>query len=197
MLIANRLLLALATAVLLSACAGTDFKRPDAQALVVGKSTAADVTRVMGAPMQVGEALKNEQKIKTARYAYATTGGESLYSGVVPARAMVFSTFNDVLVGQEFVSSFKIDATEFDEAKVKNLVKGKTTRAEVEALFGKPSGEVIYPIIKKAGEKAYVYGYSQARGTAFNMKFYAKTLVVSFDAQGVVSDVDYSSSGEK
>lgn len=197
MLLSNRLLLALATAALLSACAGTDFKRPDPQALVVGKSTAADVTRVMGEPRQTGEALKNEQKIKNVRYVYATTGGESLYAGVVPARAMVFSTFNDVLVGQEFVSSFKIDATEFDEAKVKELVKGKTTRAEVEALLGKPSGEVIYPIIKKAGEKAYVYGYSHAKGNAFNMKFYAKTLVVSFDPSGVISDVEYTSSGEK
>lgn len=197
MFIANRFLLALATATLLSACAGTDFKRPDSQALVVNKSTAADVTRVMGAPRQVGEAVKNEQKIKTSQYVYATTGGESLYAGVVPARAMVFSTFNDVLVGQEFVSSFKIDATEFDETKIKDLVKGKTTRAEVEVLLGKPSGEVIYPIIKRTGEKAYVYGYSHAKGSAFNMKFYAKTLIVSLDAAGVVSEVDYSSSGEK
>lgn len=197
MFIANRLLLAMATTALLSACAGTDFKRPDPQTLVIDKSTAADVTRVMGVPRQVGEAVKNEQKIKTSQYVYATTGGEALYTGVVPARAMIFSTFNEVLVGQEFVSSFKIDATEFDETKVKDLVKGKTTRAEVEALLGKPSGEVIYPIIKRAGEKAYVYGYSHAKGGAFNMKFYAKTLVVSLDAMGVVSEVDYSSSGEK
>jgi outer membrane protein assembly factor BamE (lipoprotein component of BamABCDE complex) len=193
----KRLLLAFATCAILTACAGTDFKRPDPQSLVVGKSTAADVTRVMGQPRQVGEALKNEQKIKTARYVYATTGGESLYPGVVPARAMVFSTFNDVLVGQEFVSSFKVDATEFDDSKVKDIVKGKTTRAEVEALLGKPSGEVTFPIIKKVGERAYVYGYSHAKGNAFSMKFYAKTLVISLDTAGVVSDVEYSSSGEK
>jgi hypothetical protein len=151
----------------------------------------------MGPPRQVGELLKNEQKIKAAQYVYATVGGESLYPDVVPTRVMVFSTFNDVLVGQEFVSSFKVDATEFDEAKLQNIVKGKTTRAEVEALLGKPSGEVMYPIIKKVGEKAYVYGYSQAKGTVFNMKFYAKTLVVSLDPAGVVSDVEYSSSGER
>ena len=193
----TRVLVALATVALLSACAGTDFKRPDPQTLIVGKATASDVTRVMGAPRQTGEALKNDQKIKIARYVYATTGGESLYPGVVPARAMVFSTFNDVLVGQEFVSSFKVDATEFDESKLKDIVKGKTTRAELEGLLGKPSGEVIYPIIKKVGDRAYVYGYTHAKGTAFNMKFYAKTLVVSLDSSDIVSDVEYSSSGEK
>jgi outer membrane protein assembly factor BamE (lipoprotein component of BamABCDE complex) len=197
MTIATRFLSVFAITAVLAGCAGTDFKRPDPQSLVVGKSTAADVTRVMGAPRQVGEVLKNEQKIKTARYVYATTGGESLYSGVVPARAMVFSTFNDVLIGQEFVSSFKIDATEFDDSKVKSIIKGKTTHQEVEALLGKPSGEVIYPIIKKVGEKAYVYGYSHAKGNAFNMKFYAKTLVVSLDPAGVVSDVEYTSAGDK
>lgn len=193
----NRLFLICTAVALLGACAGTDFKRPVPNALTLGKSTAEDVTRVMGAPSQVGEAQKNEQKIRNARYVYASTGGESLYPGVVPARAMVFSTFNDVLVGQQFISSFKSDATEFDESKRNDIVKGKTTGAEVEALLGKPSGEVIYPVIKKTGEKAYVYGYTHVKGTPFNMKIYTKTLLVSLDAAGVVSDVEYASSGER
>lgn len=195
--ILSRLIFAIATSAALAGCAGTNFKRPDPQALTVGTSTSSDVTKVMGAPMQVGELLKNDQKLKTTRYAYAATGGVSLYPEVVPARAMFFSTFNDVLVSQEFISSFKEDATEFDESKIKEIQKGKTTRVEVLTLIGKPTGEAIYPIIKNANDTALVYNYSHVRGSVFNMKFYAKALIVSFDKNGVVTDVEYTSSGEK
>ena len=120
---------------LLAGCAGTNFKRPEPQDLVVGKSNAADIQRVMGSAQQTGEGLQNEQKVQTLRYAYAEGAGQGRYPGVVPARAMVFTTHNELLVAQEFVSSFQADATEFDESKVGAIVKGKTTRAEVLALL--------------------------------------------------------------
>jgi hypothetical protein len=193
-----RIVLPLVLAALLSACAGTNFKRPDPGVLTVGKSTAADVARVMAAPpLQSGELLKNNEKIRTTRYAYAEGAGAGRYPGVVPARAMVFSTFADLLVGQEFISSFPQDATEFDESKVPAIVKGRTTRDEVVALLGRPNGEAIYPLIRSRTETGIVYSYSHAKGSVFNMKFYSKALIVSFDANGVVSDVDYTVSGEK
>lgn len=194
---ATRILSVVTLAIALSGCAGTNFKRPDPGALEVGKSTSSDVTRIMGAPLQTGELLKNNEKIRTVRYAYAEGAGTGRYPGVVPARALVFSTFSDLLVGQEFVSSFPEDATEFDETKVSAIVKGKSTRAEVLALLGRPNGEAIYPLIKSKAETGVVYSYSHAKGSVFNMKFYSKALIISFDANGVVTDLDYASSGEK
>lgn len=193
----TQLLLAFLFAAILSGCAGTNFKRPEPQALVVGKSTSSDVTRVMGSPLQAGELLKNGEKIKTARYAYAEGAGTGRYPGVTPARAMVFSTFSDLLVGQEFVSSFPDDATEFDETKVSAIIKGKSTRADVISLLGKPNGEALYPLIKSKTESGIIYSYSHAKGSVFNMKFYSKILIVSFDEKDVATDVDYVSSGEK
>jgi outer membrane protein assembly factor BamE (lipoprotein component of BamABCDE complex) len=192
-----RLFSALALIAVLSGCAGTNFKRPEPEALRVGKSTQSDVTRVMGNPMQVGEGMKNNQKIRTVRYAYAEGAGTGRYPGVVPARAMVFSTFNDLLVGQEFVSSFPQDATEFDDSKVAAIIKGKTTRSEVISALGKPNGEAIYPMIKSQGDTGIIYSYGHAKGNAFNMKFYNKALFVSFAPNDVVSDVEYVSNGEK
>ena len=193
----TRLLLALVSAAILSGCAGTNFKRPDPQALVLGKSTSADVTKVMGSPLQTGELLKNEEKIKTLRYAYAEGAGTGSYPGVVPARAMVFATFNELLIGQEFFSSFPDDATDFDETKVPSIVKGKSTRAEVIALLGKPNGEAIYPLIKSKAETGIVYSYNHAKGSVFDMKFYSKSLIVSFNTSNIVTDVEYVSSGQK
>lgn len=181
----------------LAGCAGTNFKRPDPAALTLGQSTLAQVTQVMGTPTQTGETARNGTKFKISRYAYAEGAGTGKYPGVVPARAMSFMTHDDVLVADEFVSSFPEDATDFDDTKVTAIVKGKTTRQEVQALLGAPNGRAIHPYVKNPGEVASVYSYSQAKGNVFNMKFYAKSLIVSYDANGVVTDVEYTSSGEK
>jgi hypothetical protein len=192
-----RLSLASLVATVLAGCAGTNFKRPDVGALEVGKSTLAQVTKTMGPPQQTGELLRNNEKLKSSRYAYAEGAGTGKYPGVVPARAMVFLTYNDLLVAEEFVSSFPNDATDFDESKVPTIVKGKTTKTEVQAMLGKPNGGGIYPFIKTKGENALIYSYAHVKGSAFNMKFYNKTLVISFDAAELVTDVEYTSTGEK
>lgn len=195
----NRLLAAiLITATLvLSGCAGSNFVRPNEGELTLGQSSSADVVNRMGDPIKNGELLKNNQQLKVSRYAYASTGGESAYPGVTPARALVFTFFKDKIASQDFASSFKIDSTDFDGAKVPSIIKGKTTKEEVISMFGKPSGEAIYPVIKNANDRAYIYSYNQVKGSVFNMKFYSKALVVSFNESGVVSDVEYTVSGEQ
>lgn len=190
-------LIAITAIAILSGCAGTNFKRPESGALEVGKSTLAQVTQVMGPPAQTGELLRNGEKLKSSRYVYAEGAGTGKYPGVVPARAMVFLTHNDALVAEEFVSSFPNDATDFDESKVASIVKGKTTKSDILTLFGKPSGSGVYPFIKTKGENALLYSYGHAKGSAFNMKFYSKTLIVSMDRAGTVTDVEYASNGEK
>ena len=195
----NRLLFAIAVVATatLTGCAGTNFVRPAEGELVVGKSTPAEVRKKMGDPWQSGELMKNEQNLKLAKYAYAVSGGDSAYPGVIPARAITFAYFSDKLVSQEFTSSFKEDLTDFDSKKVSQLVKGKSTKKDVVELFGKPTGEAIYPVIKGTTDYAYTYTYSQTKGTAFNLKFYSKTLVVSFNNAGTVSDVEYAASGDQ
>jgi hypothetical protein len=192
-----RLLLIAAATVILAGCAGTNFKRPDPGSLEVGKSTMAQVVQIMGPPPRSGELLRNGEKLKSARYAYAEGAGAGKYPGVVPARAMVFVTHGDLLVAEEFVSSFPVDATDFDDTKLSAITKGKTTKSEVLSLLGKPNGSGVYPYIKSKGETAIIYSYGHAKGSAFNMKFYNKMLVVSFDAAGVVTDIEYTSNGEK
>jgi hypothetical protein len=95
------------------------------------------------------------------------------------------------LVAEEFVSSFPNDAIDFDEPKVSSIVKCKTTKAEVLTLLGKANGSDIYPFIKTQGETALLYSYGHAKGSAFNMKFYNKSLSVSFNAASVATDVEH------
>jgi len=189
---------ALALLLGLAGCAGTNFHKPSADALKIGETTYSQVILIMGQPRREGVSTKNEKQLKVISYSYATVGGEPLHDGVTPGRAQAFYFHNDTLVGHEFVSSFKDDNSDFDDSKVASIVKGKTSRAEVTQLIGKPSGAYIYPMIKAEKGDAAVYLFLETRGSGFTgIKFFRKLLVVSFDTAGVVSDVDYSSSGNK
>ena len=180
----------------MSGCAGTDFVRPAEGELVLGKTTQTEVSKKFGTPMQSGEIMKNTKQIMVSRYAYAAMGEAASYPDVIGARSMVFMFFNNVLVDQEFVSSFKKDSSDFDGGKVASIQIGKSTKAEVIALMGQPSGEAIYPVTANEKDHALVYSYSQAKGNVFDMQFYTKALLVSFDAANVVSNVEYTTSGK-
>jgi hypothetical protein len=188
---------AVVVAGLLAGCAGSDFVRPDTEVLKNGQTTVAQVVQRLGAPRAKGSVVKNGKTLTSYSYAYASTVGSPVRSGVVPARALTAYFDGETLVGHEFVSSWAEDATEFDEAKAPSLVKGTTTRAEVTRLLGKPSGAYVPPMAKPPATDAVVYAYSQTARDGLGLKFFRKVLVLSFDPRGVVTDVDFESSGNR
>ncbi len=192
-----KLILSAACVVLLYGCAGTDFVRQGAESISLGKTTQAEIMKKMGKPYRSGTIDKNGKSFPFHAYSYANTTGEPLYKGVVPARTQSFTFDKDVLVGNEFIRSFKADGTDFDETKVAQIEKGKSTKANVIQVFGQPGGEYIYPLVAKENERALVYQFMQAKGNAFNMRFYQKSLIVTYDASEVISNVEYTASGTK
>ena len=183
---------------LLAGCAGKDFVRPSSDTFKLGQTTYLQVVQQMGEPRRTGEVLKNEKNVKAATYVYAATGGEPLEQDVIPARALSYYFYNDVLVGQEFLSSFKSDNSNFDDSKISSISKGKTTREEVVQLLGKPTATFIYPMIKETSGEAIGYAYNTTRGGVFSgFKFFAKALIISFDDKDIVLEIDYTSSGNK
>lgn len=177
-------------AVVLSGCAGTNFKRSEASALVIGKSTPNDIIRVMGEPIGIVDVVRNGEKFQTYAYAYA----EGVFGAkVLPVRLMEFYAFNDVLVGQQFVSSFPEDSTEFDASKISGIRTGKSTRAEVIALLGQPNGEVNYPLIKNKADRGIIYSYRHSRVGKKVQPSLIKELTVCFDANDVVSEMKFFS----
>lgn len=179
-------------------CAGKDFVRPDANTLKNGQTTYAQVTQMYGKPFAEGSVIKNDKTVKSVSYAYASLGGKSVKEGVVPARAMGLYFYNDTLVGYEFISSMAEDNTDFDESRTSQIVKGTTTQADLIQLIGKPSGYAIYPMIKATTGQGAVYTYMEVSGGPFtSRKTYRKGLVVTFSDQGIVTDLDFSSSGTR
>jgi hypothetical protein len=185
-------------AIVLAGCAGRDFVRPTQEAFKLGTTTYAQIVQQLGEPRRVGTLLKNDKSLKSITYAFAATGGEPLEAGVIPARAMGYYFLNDTLVGLEFVSSFKSDNSDFDETRIAAIAKGKTTRAEVIQLLGRPSGSYIPPMVKETSGEAVGYTYIATKGGAFSgFKFFRKSLLISFNESDQVSDVEFSSSGSK
>jgi outer membrane protein assembly factor BamE (lipoprotein component of BamABCDE complex) len=178
-------------------CASTNFVRPDLESLHNGKTTYVQVTAMMGKPRHEGVVIKNDKTLTTAAYAYASNLGQPLHPNGIAVRAITFYFYNEMLVGHAFVSSWAEDHTDFDEGKLTNISKGKTTRAEVLQLLGKPSGYFIYPLIKESTGEAAAYVFSETRYAPIKYKFYRKELVVTFDTHGVVTDVEFVSSGSK
>lgn len=183
--------------ILVAGCAGRQFVRPQPEALVLGRTTHVEVFRQLGEPYQRGMSLKEGQTVMSISYAYSTATGTSGFGGVEPARAMQFHFVKDVLVGYEFTSSYKEDLTDFDDSKIAQIKKGQTTRAEVEQLLGRPEGIYAYPMIKNTSERALVYLYIQTRTALFSVKVNVKKLLVAFDRDEVVTDVEFTTSGER
>lgn len=193
-----RFVLLAALLALLAGCAGRDFVRPSSGTLQLGKSTYSQVVEQMGRRGKFGDVLKNGKNIRSVTYVFATTGGDPLEPGVIPARALLYYFHDDVLVGQQFISSFKSDHSYFDDRKIPQISKGKSTRSEVIQLMGRPSASFIFPMVKQTSGEAIGYDYRPARGGVFRrVRFYVKSLRVTFDDKDRVLDVEYETSGKK
>jgi hypothetical protein len=182
------------TALLIAGCAAKDFQRMEPESLVLGKTAYTDVVAKMGTPAREGELVKNGAKLRTATYSYAPyVGGKPVRAYVLPVRAQSLYFHGERLVAHEFVSSWAHDSTDFDAARAAEIVRGRTTRAEVYRLLGEPSGRAVYPMIPalKGDAAIYLFAYVTETGV-MNLKSYRKALVVTFDENGVVSEVEYT-----
>jgi hypothetical protein len=182
----------------LAGCAGKDFVRPAPEAFKLGETRYSQVVQQLGEPRKSGDLLKNDKTVKSITYVYASAGSEPAQDGVIPARGLTFYFYEDKLVGQEFLSSFKSDSSNFDGSKVERIRKGQTTRAEVTQLLGAPTALFIPPMVKSTAGEAIGYAYQATRGGLFSgFKVSLKSLRVSFDDSGLVSEVDYTSAGNR
>jgi hypothetical protein len=183
--------LLLVAAVLLAGCAGTKFVRPADSELELGRTTEQQALARLGKPFQEATGLSNGKTTRTLAYAYASMGNQSRSPGVTPVHGLTLVFHEGKLVSKSYMSNLKEDATDFDGTKAAAILAGKTTLAQVNAMFGPAPGEAIYPAIKQPTGRALIYSYQEMRGfTPSN-----KNLTVVLDAQGTVVDVDYKTQG--
>lgn len=197
MIATTRIFLAVLFVSGLLGCAGKEFTRPEMATLKNGETTYTQVIERFGRPYAEGSLVRNDRTVRSATYVHAEASGKPARPGIVASRSMAFYFYDGVLVGHEYLSSWAADSTDFDEADRKQIVKGKTTEAELVPLLGKPSGYEIYPMIASKSGRAAVYAYAELDGGTLSRKAWRKVLVVSLDAAGIVTDVDFTSTVSK
>lgn len=78
-----------------------------------------------------------------------------------------------------------------DDERLKTLVQGKTTKAEVRELFGIPQEIVVSP-----GVESFIYYRDQTVGFFSRTTERVEMLTVRFDARGLLKDFEYRYSGK-
>jgi len=193
----SRPFLLIAAMLLATGCQGRNFVRLRPESLILGSTTYEDIIDRLGTPYRTGSSFRQGAAITSITYAYANAWATSGFGNVTPARSMRFHFVDRVLAGYEFTSSYREDLADFDETKVAQIRTGETTQTEVEQLLGVAGGLYAYPLIPRESERALVYLYSQTRREAFSVDVYLKKLVVSVERNGIVSDVELNTSGER
>jgi len=201
MLPALRLSILLAVGLSVVGC-GSNFVRPDDNAFALGQATYSQVLENMGPPRSTSERLWHPtgKRLKVASYVYTINGLQDR-PGIVPVRSQEYWFYEDVLVARIFTSSFAEDSTDWNESNVDDLVKGKTSRAEVIDMLGRPSGAFIWPASPEAHGEAlgYSHFYMTTRVTALGSKWlrHSKTLVITFDEKDRILDFRYRKDDEE
>jgi hypothetical protein len=193
---------------------GREFARPAPSTFTPGVSTLDDVKKTLGEPRNQVAWSRNEGvfrqapegaslptpfpaapvggTVKRLYYYYGFRLGEAVRPGVDPARSFYAWFWNDKLVAFTGTSSFKADATGFDDTKVSTVKPWKSLRADVLTAFGPPNGLAVYPATSAEDQEVLIYrGFEW--DTAKN-QFESKSLFVVVNALGIVEDVRFSGS---
>ncbi len=176
---------------------GTNFERVKEETVSLGLSTYDDIIAIMGDSFKEDVYIKNNKQFKLIGYTYSSTGGAATSKRVVATRHHMFIFYQDILVGHDFISSWQEDQTNFDETKVEQIKKGKSTEEDVKNLLGRPSGKLIYPLSKEKGAEVLLYSFHEARQYAYTIESFQKSLHIECDHSGTVTEIEYSQTGNK
>ncbi|MHC4248233.1 MAG: outer membrane protein assembly factor BamE domain-containing protein [Planctomycetota bacterium] len=164
-----------------------DFPRPTPANVTLGKTTRAELVGTFGRPWREGRVDVNEKVMYRVGYFRRSTFAEAAEAGVVPAKIATFFFYRGKLAGYVFSSTFRSDSSWFDVEKLNQLEEGSTSRAEVVAMLGEPSGHFEYPVAAEEGQTGIFYNYEHVR-SGYGLQ--EQMCKITFDADDVVSKVE-------
>ncbi|RJF88135.1 hypothetical protein D3874_14840 [Oleomonas cavernae] len=192
--------------------AGKDFAPPDPTRLTLDVTTETQVVAVTGTPGARAERILPEPtaqqlvEVKTAfdsvpvAGAYRRIGYYHDASGIRSrtVKKAYFTFWNGVLVEYSYEASTPGLAASFAQNRVAELKRGVTTRSDLINLFGQPTGEATYPMIRDRGSRLLSYSYwgyaDQASGEVVGGgSFTRRTLEVLLGEDGKVTAFRYKS----
>jgi hypothetical protein len=178
------------TAAILTGCytIGRDFTRPRFDQFELRQTTQGQVLAAVGTPASVSHTEKNGHRIERFQYSYFSSVGFAAGVGPVGRMASLYFT-NGQLIGYLYTSSFPGESTDFNLDNASRIEKGTSTRADVEALLGKPHGVVLFPMVDGEGNSQIRYFYYGATGLMGTEGTVTKDLLITLNDKNVVTDL--------
>ena len=194
----NRVVITLAIAAL-TACVsvGRDFARPNMESMRSYNPNYDQIRSKYGKPWAERSITTNGKNVTQLSYGFGTNKVRPHKGDSVSTRTMEYYFYNNAMVGYNYFSSMEQDHTDFDDSKRNAIVNKRTTRAEVVALLGAPSGFRIYPMISATSGETAVYMYIDYTKDQNYKISTIRNLLVTYDVAGVVQDVNYSTKTSK
>lgn len=177
----------------LAGCTGQNFVRFEPSAFKLGQTKRAEVYARVGPHPNSFDSLQVQgKKVWTMTYSYKNNFSKGLRPEITPTKAETYYFLDDVLVGMDYTDSFKGEGTDFDQKKITSIKKGVSTKTDVIQLFGPAKGRYAPPLIPDTSYRALVYFSKQISGSRLLSE---KKLIVTYDRNGIVTDVKYTASG--
>jgi hypothetical protein len=184
-----RIAIALFVSILLCACGGKEFLRPQSGAFTPGSTTYSQVVATYGEPQRIATAAFNSVPARVASYTYAKA---IPFTTQLSTKSMVLIFDGDVMVSYDYASSFEDDkgSTAIDDEKVKQVSKGDK-KSKVLSLLGRPGGEAIFPIVTPRGASLLRYTSLETYRVPFlpTPRITRKAISFKFDVADELVDV--------
>lgn len=138
---------------LLSGCTltkGSNFHYSKSD-FIPSKTTESEVIAKLGLPYEQIEATSHDKIQKKLRYFYYDPYEGTVYPYSPARRSLIVSFKNKILIGEDFISTFMQDSTDFDFTNVTLLRIGVTTRNEAISLFGDAKAEYTKDLVSPTG----------------------------------------------
>jgi outer membrane protein assembly factor BamE (lipoprotein component of BamABCDE complex) len=184
-----KIVTALVLTLLLVACGGREFIRPESETLTLGSTRYDQIVKSYGEPLRTGTINRNNVSLKSITYSYAVSVP---LTTKLSTKAMSFMFQDDTLVSYDYVSSFADDknAASYDEEKIKQIARGDN-KSKVIGLLGKPSGEAIFPVVPTQGQSLLRYSFIETYRVPFlpTPRITRKNLSITFDQGDTVTDI--------
>ena len=104
-------------------------------------------------------------------------------------KLLVYGIFVFVISGSLFSGCATV-GTDFDAARVSDIVRGETNQRQIQDMFGQPSRIQNVSGLPGGAVERYTYQYGHASWGG--MKSEGKALVVDFDSNKIVVDYSYA-----
>jgi hypothetical protein len=186
---------AAASAAFLVACAD-GFQRPSPESMKLGEPSRSELIARIGEPGMKGKIERNGREVEAVSWIFASDFEKPHgYDGIIPGRTLTLFFDQERLVGYEYNSTIERDHTDFSLVRLREIVRGKTTREQVREFLGAPAGALTFPVVDTPGG-AMVYSYRELRRRPFGQPVpFSKTLLIKFNQDGTVNDYTYTTQG--